>query len=342
LGARNQKSTAMRAVSAIAVTALAAVSLYGCGSGGTTTAAPAPAATMNIVELAQATADLSNLTALLVAHGLVDTLSGPGPFTVFAPTNEAFAAAADVIANLTDDQITEVLTYHVVPAKATASDLSQGESLPTVFTAHNLTVDTITPDVTIKPDGVGAADAKVITPNVMATNGVVHIVNAVLVPNLATPSPAPPVATMNIVELAQATPALSNLTALLVAHGLVDTLSGAGPFTVFAPTNDAFAAAADVIAGLTDDQITQVLTYHVVPAEATASDLTQGESLPTVFTAHNLTVDTITPDVTIKPDGQGAADAKVITPNVMATNGVVHVVDAVLVPDLSALNVQIV
>jgi len=317
--------------------------LYGCGSGGTTTAAPAPAATQNIVELAQATADLSNLTALLVAHGLVDTLSGPGPFTVFAPTNEAFAAAADVIANLTDDQITEVLTYHVVPAKATASDLSQGESLPTVFTAHNLTVDTITPDVTIKPDGVGAADAKVITPNVMATNGVVHIVNAVLVPNLATPSPAPPVATQNIVELAQATPALSNLTALLVAHGLVDTLSGAGPFTVFAPTNDAFAAAADVIAGLTDDQITQVLTYHVVPAEATASDLTQGESLPTVFTAHNLTVDTITPDVTIKPDGQGAADAKVITPNVMATNGVVHVVDAVLVPDLPpALNVQIV
>jgi len=348
----------MRAISAIAVTALAAVSLYGCGSDGTTSAAPSPApvATMNIVELAQATPDLSSLVDQLVAHNLTDVLSGPGPFTVFAPTNEAFTAAAGVIATLTDAQITEVLTYHVVPAKALSSDLTQGESLPTVFAMHNLTVDTISPDVTIKPDSDNA-DAKVTTPNVMATNGVVHIVDHVLVPDLGSapapspsgnattpaPAPAPAPATMNIVELAQATPELSSLVEQLVAHNLTDVLSGPGPFTVFAPVNDAFTAASAVIAQLTDDQVTSVLTYHVVPAAATSSDLTQGESLPTVFAMHNLTVDTISPDVTIKPDSTDGADAKVITANVMATNGVVHIVDAVLVPALtSLLNVQLV
>jgi transforming growth factor-beta-induced protein len=329
----------MRTIAAIAVSALAAVSLYGCGGDGTTTPAPAPApvATMNIVQLAQATPALSNLTALLVSHNLTDTLSGDGPFTVFAPTNEAFAAAADVIATLTDEQITEVLTYHVVGAKATSSDLTQGENLNTLFAPHNLTVDTLTPDVTIKPDSVDGADAKVTTADVMATNGVVHIVDAVLVPNLAGPSPPPAPATMNIVQLAQATPALSNLTALLVSHNLTDTLSGAGPFTVFAPTNDAFAAAADVIATLTDDQITQVLTYHVVGGKATSSDLTQDESLATVFSGHNLTVASLSPTVIIHPDGASAADATVTTADVMATNGVVHIVDAVLVPDLASL-----
>jgi transforming growth factor-beta-induced protein len=292
---------------------------------------------MNIVELAQATPDLSNLTALLVSHNLTATLSGTGPFTVFAPTNEAFAAAADVIATLTDEQITNVLTYHVVPGKATASDLKQGESLATVFAPHNLTVDTLTPDVTIKPDGADAADAKVTTADVMATNGVVHIVDAVLVPNLAGPSPPPAPATMNIVELAQATPELSNLTALLVSHNLTDTLSGTGPFTVFAPTNAAFAAAASVIATLTDDQITQVLTYHVVPGKANAADLQQDESLATVFAPHNLTVASLSPTVIIHPDGASAADATVTTADVEATNGVVHIVDAVLVPDLASL-----
>jgi len=353
----------MKAVAAIAVTALAAVNLYGCGGDTTTTAAPTTPSppTMNIVQLANATASLSTLTSLLESHGLVDTLSGTGPFTVFAPTNEAFTAAQAVIDTLSADQITQVLTYHVVPdVAAQSTDLTQGQSLPTVFADHNLMVDTVSPDVTIKPDGADAADAKVTTANVMATNGVVHIVDHVLVPDLAAPAPSPssagtttaapspagtttPAATQNIVELAQATPTLSTLVDLLSSHNLVETLSGPGPFTVFAPVNDAFTAAQATIDTLSDDQVTSVLTYHVVPdAAAQSTDLTQGQTLATVFTPHNLIVDTISPDVTIKPDGTDAADATVTQANIIASNGVIHVVDTVLVPDLASLTVEVV
>lgn len=94
---------------------------------------------------------------------------------------------------------------------------------------------------------------------------------------------------------------------------------------------------------MTDDQVTSVLTYHVVPdVAAAAADLTVDEPLVTVFTGHNVIVQTIDPTVTIHPDGSGAADATVITPDQMASNGIVHIVDAVLVPDLSASQVKIV
>jgi uncharacterized surface protein with fasciclin (FAS1) repeats len=339
----------MRAIFATVVTALAAVTLSGCGGDSTTTKAPAstPApATLNIVELAQTVPALSSLVDLLIAHNLTDTLSGPGPFTVFAPTNEAFTNAQDVIATLSDDQITQVLTYHVVAGvSAVAADLSQGQILNTVFADHDLVVQTITPSVTIQPDGEGASDATVTTADQMATNGVVHIVDTVLVPSLAS-APTPPYTgpsttaaptLPNIVELAQSVPDLSSLVDLLVSHNLTDTLSGPGPFTVFAPTNAAFTAASDVIATLSDSQVTDVLTYHVVPdVSATAASLSQGDVLTTVFAAHNLVVATITPSVTIHPDGAGASDATVTTADQMASNGVVHIVDAVLVPDLSA------
>jgi transforming growth factor-beta-induced protein len=313
------------------------------------------AATMTIVELASSDPDLSTLADLLSTHNLIDTLSGTGPFTVFAPTNAAFTAAQPVIVTLSNDQITDVLTYHVVAAKATAADLTEGEVLPTVFATHNLTVSSIAPTVIIHPEKSGASDATVTAADIMATNGVIHKVDAVLVPLFPTgptagpTTPAPvtttAAATLNIVELAQSVPELSTLVDLLISNNLTDTLSGPGPFTVFAPTNDAFTAAADVIATLTAAQVTEVLTYHVVPdAKATAADLTEGEVLATVFTPHELTVATISPDVTIHPDGANATNAKVTQPNNMATNGVVHIIDAVLVPDLTAasFNIQVV
>lgn len=349
----------MRAVFATAVTALVAVGLSGCGSD-STTAAPTTTTMpcQSIPELAQSVANLSTLVSLLVSHNLTDALSAPGPFTVFAPTNAAFDAASAVIATLTEDQITDVLLYHVVGnTSALAADLTVDEKLLTLFAPHQLTVATISPTVTIQPDGTGAADATVTGPNNMACNGVVHIVDAVLVPDLAAPvvTTAAPgnvttagpatttaVATMNIVELAQSVPSLSTLVTLLIQQNLTDVLSGTGPFTVFAPNDDAFTAAADITAGLTSEQLTEVLTYHVVGVEALAADLTKDESLTTLFTDHDLTVATIAPDVTIHPDG--GADATVILANQMATNGVVHVVNAVLVPALSAasLNLQVV
>merc|ERR1712166_398965 len=228
--------------------------------------------TMNIVQLAQATTDLSTLVTAVVAANLQGTLSSVGPFTVFAPTNEAFAnLPAGVLAGLLKDipQLTKLLLYHVVSGKVLASDLKNGESVGTVE-GEDL-------KVTITGDKVMINTATVKVPNVMATNGVVHIIDAVLM----IPTPM----TMNIVQLAQATTDLSTLVTAVVAANLQGTLSSVGPFTVFAPTNEAFAnLPAGVLAGLLKDipQLKKLLLYHVVSGKVLASDLKNGESVGTV------------------------------------------------------------
>jgi len=260
---------------------------------------------------------LSTLVTAVVAANLQGTLSSVGPFTVFAPTNEAFAnLPAGVLAGLLKDipQLTKLLLYHVVNGKVLASDLKNGESVKTVE-GENL-------KVTITGDTVFINQATVEVPNVMATNGVVHIINAVLM--TPAPTPAPP-ATMNIVQLAQATTDLSTLVTAVVAANLQGTLSSVGPFTVFAPTNEAFAnLPAGVLAGLLKDipQLTKLLLYHVVNGKVLASDLKNGESVKTVE-GENL-------KVTITGDKVMINTATVKVPNVMATNGVVHIIDAVL------------
>merc|ERR1712176_98671 len=138
--------------------------------------------TMNIVELAQSVDALSTLVTAVVAGDLVETLSSPGPFTVFAPTNDAFGALpAGTLETLlkpeNKGQLVDILTYHVVGAKALSTDLSDGQSITTVegkaVTVH------------IKDGGVKIDDATVVKPDVLATNGVVHVVNGVLLPPTA-------------------------------------------------------------------------------------------------------------------------------------------------------------
>merc|ERR1711990_925158 len=202
-----------------------------------------PGSDKDIVELAQATDDLSTLVQAVVAGGLVDTLKSTGPFTVFAPTNDAFgkldAKLLDALLKPENkEKLAAVLTYHVVAnGKVASSDLTDGQQITTVQ-GENVTV-------TINTNGVFInTDPQVVTPDVEATNGIVHIINKVLVPpNLVLP------VYQNIVELAQATDDLSTLVQAVVAADLVATLTSAGPFTVFAPTNDAFGA---LPAGLLD------------------------------------------------------------------------------------------
>merc|ERR1712048_769908 len=138
--------------------------------------------TMNIVELAQSVDTWGTLVAAVVAGDLVETLSSPGPFTVFAPLNSAFAALPDgtldtLLKPENKDQLVDILTYHVVGAKALSTDLSDGQSITTVegkvVTVH------------IKDGGVKINDANVVTPDVLATNGVVHVVDGVLIPPTA-------------------------------------------------------------------------------------------------------------------------------------------------------------
>jgi len=169
----------MQQVGVIVVLAFVACALTGCGGGSTTTTkAPPPApATKNIVQLAQATADLKTLVKAVVAANLTATLSGAGPFTVFAPTNEAFAKLpAGTLAGLLKPanikQLQALLEYHVVKGKVLSSDLTNGESVPTLE-GSKLTV-------TLAGGKVMINDATVTTANVMATNGVVHIINGVL------------------------------------------------------------------------------------------------------------------------------------------------------------------
>jgi len=173
----------------------------------------------------------------------------------------------------------------------------------------------------------------VTTADVVASNGVVHIIDTVLSPPQPSPTPAPPSPTpapapATIVDLAVATPDLSTLVTALKAGDLVDTLSGAGPFTVFAPTNEAFAELpAKVLANLLKPEnkaeLVDILTYHVVAGAAVkAKDLSDGEMIKTVE-GNTVTVRLSGSDVLIN-------SAKVTTADVVASNGVVHIIDAVL------------
>merc|ERR1712127_740949 len=190
-----------------------------------------------------------------------------GPFTVFAPTNEAFAALPKAVLDY-------LLTYHVASGSVHAADLKNHEKIPTVEGKDV--------EVTLKDSKVYINNAQVTTADIDASNGVVHIVNAVLLPPRHALT-----AGKTIVDLAMGTPDLSTLVTALKAGGLVDTLSGAGPFTVFAPTNEAFAALpAALLKHLLDPankaQLVDVLTYHVASGSVHAADLKNDEKIKTV------------------------------------------------------------
>ena len=312
-------------------------------------ATEAPAMPGTIVEVAVESGAFPTLVAAVQAAGLVDVLSGPGPFTVFAPTEEAFAAALGALGMSAEelladvDLLTAVLTYHVLPVAAPAEVVVtlDGESVATVAGS----------DVMISIDGssVMVNDATVVTPDIQASNGVIHVIDTVLLPPApeptpaATEAPAPdpteaPAATEapampgTIVEVAVESGAFPTLVAAVQAAGLVETLSGEGPFTVFAPTEEAFAAALDALGMSAEelladvDLLTGVLTYHVLPLAAPAELVLtlDGESVTTVAGS----------DVTITIDGGSVMvnDATVVTPDIQASNGVIHVIDQVLLP----------
>merc|ERR1719238_1107055 len=189
----------------------------------------------NIVELAASVKDLSTLVTAVKAASLVDTLEGKGPFTVFAPTNEAFAKVPkSALDHLLDPknikELDAVLEYHVVPGNIQSKDLKPFNEVKTLEGGAL--------KVTSDRRGVYVNDqAKVESADNEASNGVVHIIDNVLIPRHAGLRGA----TKNIVELAVSVPDLSTLVTALKAGKLTDALSGKGPFTVFAPTNEAFA-----------------------------------------------------------------------------------------------------
>ncbi len=304
-----------------------------------------------IVEIAVATDDLSLLVSALgqADAGLVETLSGDGPFTVFAPTNAAFVELLDILGDDynsladfdTDEEkslLVSVLTYHVVAGTAAFStDLSDGQKIAT-FQGEDVSINI--KDGTVHVDDATDENATVVLADVEASNGVVHVIDKVLLPQAVLDALAP--AVPNIVETAQSVDDLSLLVDALIQAdaGLVDVLSGDGPFTVFAPTNAAFA---DLLNALGDDfhsladfdtdeekaLLAKVLTYHVVAGAAVASgDLQDHQEIGTVQGESVFAILNHGVQIRDKTD----VDANVTLADVMASNGIVHVIDKVLLP----------
>jgi len=303
------------------------VGAYGCGS---TLAEDKP----NIVELAQSVDDLSTLVAAVVAGDLAETLSSPGPFTVFAPTNEAFGALPEgtldsLLKPENKDQLVDILTYHVLPAQVLSTDLKFFQSVATVEGKNVHVVRTskgvyVGPSIKELKSVVGADN--------LASNGVAHIIDGVLLPPTSALADSKP----NIVELAQSVDDLSTLVAAVVAGDLAETLSSPGPFTVFAPTNEAFGA---LPAGTLDtllkpenkDQLVDILTYHVLPAQVLSTDLKPKQVVKTVEGKELL--------VSIYEGDVYANKAKVVGADNLASNGVAHIIDGVLLPKTDAMTV---
>ena len=309
---------------------------------GASISAAAPAQTTatgqkNIVQTAVAAGKFKTLVSLVKKAGLAGTLSAPGNLTVFAPTDQAFAnlkkrdpALYNKVA--TDKQLLRsVLTYHVVgkriPAAAALAAAKKGQKVKTVQ-GESIALSFKSGKIVLN----GAA--RVVIADVKASNGVVHAINAVIVPPSLS-QPAAPAPTQSIVQIASGNPDFSTLVSLVQKAGLVEAISARGPFTVFAPTNEAFAklakaAPATYAAVLADPALlANVLTYHVVAGDIkSAQAVAVAQQNGTVKALEGEQISLSLKDGKLTLNGS----ATVITANILATNGVIHVIDTVIVP----------
>jgi transforming growth factor-beta-induced protein len=294
----------------------------------TTTTVAAPAA-KSIVDIAAGNPDFSTLVTAVKAAGLVDTLNSAGPFTVFAPTNAAFAKLpkATLDALLADKKaLTDVLTYHVVSGKVLAADVVKldGKSAKTVNGAE-VKIGVSGGKVTLN------GNVNVTATDITASNGVIHVIDTVLLPPAAgsTPAAAAPATGQTIVAIAAGDARFSTLVAAVKAAGLVDTLNGAGPFTVFAPTNTAFAVLGDdtlktLLKPENKKTLTDILLYHVVAGKVGSADVVKTHGLKTAL-GKNV-------NVQLRDGGVFINNARIQIVDIQASNGVIHVIDTVLIP----------
>jgi uncharacterized surface protein with fasciclin (FAS1) repeats len=281
---------------------------------------------------ASATANLSILVQALVKADLATTLKGAGPYTVFAPTNEAFTSflATTPYATINDvpkDALTQILLNHVVTGAVKSTDLTTGY-IKTLAKGTTSTTNTLSMYVNtssgVKLNGI----ATVTTADIMASNGVIHIVDKVI--DLPT-----------IVTHAAANANFSTLVSVLNRSGqpnFITALSGTGPFTVFAPTNAAFTSLdAELtpggIAGVSAADLTKVLQYHVVsPANVLAASLTEGQIVTPILTPAQTFTIQLTGGAKIKDANNRISN--IIIVDVQCSNGVIHAIDKVLLPIL--------
>ena len=301
-----QKLITVASMSALSISLLANSAAYahcgGCGHG---------SAKKDIVDTAVAASDFKTLVTAVKAAGLVETLKSDGPFTVFAPTDEAFGklTKGTIKALLADpDRLGAILKYHVVPGRVTAADVMRLSSAKTAL-GQSLAI--------CSSSGVKVGDAKVVKTDIEASNGVIHVIDTVLMP------------ANDIIEIARSAGSFKTLLAALEAADLTDALRGTGPLTVFAPTDEAFdkLPKGTVEALLTDiPKLQSILTYHVVAGKVMASDVVRLDEAKTLQ-GQAVRIDA--------SSGVKINTARVVKADVAAENGVIHVIDEVLLPPSS-------
>jgi uncharacterized surface protein with fasciclin (FAS1) repeats len=275
------------------------------------------ASSQTVFDIIESSEVHNTLEVAIVAAGLDETLASEGPFTVFAPTDDAFSLIPEnVLESLLADpagDLTQILLNHVVSGTALSTDLSDGMMITTLQGGEV--------SVSINDGMVMIGNANVIVANIAAVNGVVHVIDAILVPEMPTNT---------VFDIIESSEVHNTLEVAIVAAGLDETLASEGPFTVFAPTDDAFSLVpANVLETLLADptgMLTQILLNHVVSGTALSTDLSDGMMITTLQGGEV--------SVSITDGMVMIGNANVIVADITADNGVVHVIDAILVPEM--------
>ncbi|MDX2147806.1 MAG: fasciclin domain-containing protein [Planctomycetota bacterium] len=281
----------------------------------------ATAATGDVIDVAKSAGSFSTLLAALEASDLLQSLRAQGPFTVFAPTDEAFAKLGkhrieELLKPENKEALRTILLYHVVPGSVASSTIvsspqnvatANGQRLKTSFSAGTLIV----------------GSASVLQTDIRASNGIIHVIDTVLMPS-----------TRNIVQSASRIGKFKTLLKAVQAAGLGEALNGTGPLTVLAPSDEAFAKLPEgVLSALlrpeNREQLVSVLTYHVIPGRVYASDAIAARSAKTV---QNGTVSFAFKDGAVRITDAANNQVRVGSADIDVTNGVLHVIDAVLLP----------
>jgi len=285
----------------------------------------------NLVQTLQGDARFSTLVAAVKAAGLVEVLSGEDSFTVFAPSNKAFEALpAGTLDSLLQpenkEQLTSILLYHVAAGKLKASEVLTRSAIATAL-GESVSIDA----ANAKVNGSG-----IVKTDIIASNGVIHEIDAVLLPPSPSPSNEnssgsddlePVVMPKSLTATLAADPRFSILVAAVQAAGLAETLAGSSEFTVFAPSNKAFEA---LPAGTVEtllrpenkEQLTAILLYHVAGGSLKAADVLSRSSIETAQ-GQSIVVDA----AGVKINSSG-----IVKTDIVASNGIIHEIDAVLLP----------
>lgn len=271
----------------------------------------------DIVDTAVSAGKFNTLVAAVKAAGLVETLKGEGPFTVFAPSDEAFKKLPEgtveyLLKPENKKQLVNLLKYHVVSGSVKAADVVKLDSAKSVM-GKKIAIEVKDGNVMLN------GKTKVVATDITTSNGVIHVIDSVIMPPKD----------KDIVDTAVGAGNFSTLVAAVKAAGLVETLKGEGPFTVFAPTDEAFAkidkaTLNSLLKPENKDKLTAILTYHVVPGKVMAADVVKIDSAKTV-NGQSAAVE-------VKGDAVMIDGAKVIATDIECSNGVIHVIDSVIMP----------